>query len=256
MSDFFQAHSRFFATSDVGAWPDRLSCRYEAIIESNRSHLKGARVLDLASHDGRWSLAALRAGAAHVTGLEVRGDLIKAAKDNMAFYDVPRDRFEFIERDINKLVQSERSYDVVLCLGYFYHTLNHMALFQYMGSTGAKHLILDGMVEPGDEQIIRVYAEDVALNANGLSDVGIQNGNILVGHPSTAVLRLMLEHIGYDCAFYDWRHLIELRGISYDIMSPHGPDNPLGDYARGARATVVGKRRTPRKGIRSVFSIT
>ena len=60
--EFFDKYSRFFDTSSVGNWPDRLNSRYRAIISANKSLFDGARVLDLASHDGRWSYAALDAG--------------------------------------------------------------------------------------------------------------------------------------------------------------------------------------------------
>jgi hypothetical protein len=227
----------------MGAWPERLSSRYEAIVESNRDRLRDARVLDLASHDGRWSLAALEAGAAHVTGIEARADLVRVAIDNMKYYGISDDRFSFSKKDINHLVKSKDRYDVVMCLGYFYHTLNHMALFQYISSTTAEYLILDGMVEPGEERVVRIYDEDISAHANGISDMGIRNGRILVGHPSAPVLGLMLDHVGYDCTFYDWHRLIERRGLSYDLVRPHGPDNPVGDYARRARVTAFANRR-------------
>src|SRR3954470_3000649 len=50
---------------------NRMNERYEALFAGNRDIFKGARVLDLASHDGRYSFAALKTGAAHVTGVEV-----------------------------------------------------------------------------------------------------------------------------------------------------------------------------------------
>ena len=57
---FFSTHSRFFESSVVGSWPERLDARYEAIVTPNKDAFTGARVLDLASHDGRWSFAAAR----------------------------------------------------------------------------------------------------------------------------------------------------------------------------------------------------
>jgi len=44
-------------------------------IEQNREVFAGARVLDIASHDGRWSLAALESGAAHVIGVAPRAEV-------------------------------------------------------------------------------------------------------------------------------------------------------------------------------------
>jgi predicted RNA methylase len=93
MNDFFDRHPRFFETSTVGTWSQRLALRYEAIVDSNRDIFPNAKVLDLASHDGRWSYAALCAGAAHVTGIEARPELIAAADENMKHYGISEDKY-------------------------------------------------------------------------------------------------------------------------------------------------------------------
>jgi hypothetical protein len=242
MRSFFDDYPRFFETSSVGAWPVRLALRHHAIIESNREVLKGARVFDLASHDGRWSFAALKAGAAHVTGIEVRAHLIGAANDTFQAYGVPDTDYAFIQGDLNHALRAPVTCDVALCLGYFYHTLNHLALMEYLASTGARHLILDGMVEPGNADIVRVYAEAVENDANGASNAGIHEGRILVGHPTVKVLLRMLEHHGYRGRVFDWIGLLEARNVAADVTRPHGPSNPVGDYARGARATIIVQR--------------
>jgi len=51
----------------------------------NRDIFDGLGVLDLVSHDGRYSFAALRTGAAHVTGVEVRESLIQKVQEDFAF---------------------------------------------------------------------------------------------------------------------------------------------------------------------------
>ena len=56
---FFDAYPRFYETSKTSASRGRLNLRYEAIFGENADVFRGARVLDIASHDGRWSLAAL-----------------------------------------------------------------------------------------------------------------------------------------------------------------------------------------------------
>ena len=242
MRSFFDDYPRFFETSTVGAWPVRLALRHHAIIESNREVLKGARVFDLASHDGRWSFAALKAGAAHVAGIEVRSHLVEAANNTLHAYGIPDTDFNFMQGDLNHALRAPVSCDVALCLGYFYHTLNHLALMEYLASTCARHLILDGMVEPGDADIIRVYAEAVENDANGASSAGIHEGRILVGHPTVKVLLRMLEYYGYRGRVFDWAGLLEARGIAADVTRPHGFSNPVGDYARGARATIIAHR--------------
>ena len=69
---FAEDYPRFMEVSELKPKPDRLNERYEAMFARNRDIFDGARVLDLASHDGRYSFAALKTGAAHVTGVEVR----------------------------------------------------------------------------------------------------------------------------------------------------------------------------------------
>jgi hypothetical protein len=49
----------------------------------------------------------------------------------------------------------------------------------------------------------------------------------------------MLRHVGYECRFYDWPALIRRLGAECDPAAPHSAQNPIGDYARGARATAL-----------------
>lgn len=69
---FFDPYAQFLTTSATSASPSRLNARHAAIIQGNLELFRGKRVLDIASHDGRWSFAALHAGAKHVTGIEIR----------------------------------------------------------------------------------------------------------------------------------------------------------------------------------------
>src|SRR4051794_3513629 len=90
---FFDRHPRFFETSRTAARPARLNLRHKAIVGVNRDAFDGARVLDLASHDGRWSFAALEAGAKEVIGVEARQDLVTHAHANLTYYGVDPARY-------------------------------------------------------------------------------------------------------------------------------------------------------------------
>ena len=72
---FFADYPRFFETSVTDTRGRRMEYRHAALIAANRERIAGLRVLDLASHDGRWSFAALQAGATRVTGIEARPEL-------------------------------------------------------------------------------------------------------------------------------------------------------------------------------------
>src|SRR5438046_1422930 len=69
---FFDQYPRFYETSQTGNVAGRLNQRHHAIFTQNADIFPGARVLDIVSHDGRYSLAALKSGASHVLGIEGR----------------------------------------------------------------------------------------------------------------------------------------------------------------------------------------
>ena len=74
----------FTETSQVWAYPDRLNWRCELLLTRQKHVVEGKRILDLASHDGRFSYACLKLGAKHVTGVEGRPHLVEHAKNNLS----------------------------------------------------------------------------------------------------------------------------------------------------------------------------
>lgn len=55
----------------------RMKLRHSYLVEPFEKDIQGARVLDIAAHDGRWSYALAAAGAAEVYGIEARSELIE-----------------------------------------------------------------------------------------------------------------------------------------------------------------------------------
>src|SRR6185436_700597 len=89
----------FIQTSETANIPNRLQKRFQAIFETKPAIWAGAKVLDLGSHDGRFSYAALKMGAAHVTGIEARPHLVENCVQNMAKLQVNSTNFRFIHGD-------------------------------------------------------------------------------------------------------------------------------------------------------------
>jgi len=217
---FFDQYERFYMSSTVGAGAHRLNSRYEAIIARNAAVLKGKRVLDIASHDGRWAFAALKAGALHVTGVEARQELIDNALSNFAHYGI-HDGFTFCQGDIFDHLRGQKcDFDVVMCLGFFYHTIRHAELLDLIERTGAKWVIIDTMVTHLSEERtvsadnprigrqnpygIHLMLDPVDNPAMACSDSLARNGSTLVGIPSRAAIRFMAKHFGYTVEEFDW----------------------------------------------------
>jgi hypothetical protein len=227
---FFNEFQQFLSTSDTAAQPYRLNQRHRALIQSNQAIIRDRRVLDIASHDGRWSFAAHKAGAKYVLGIEARQHLVEFAGRNMRTYAVPLPAVEFIQGDVLEKLDAlkEGSFDTVFCFGFLYHTIEHMLLLRKIARIQPSSLIVDTAVSTFPESIVEVHDESIAHESAGaVGDPGSPE-RVVVGLPSKPALELMLRGAGFRVAqYYDWRNA--------DIR--WGDD--LKDYYLGTRVSVV-----------------
>lgn len=228
---FFEGFPEYYDTSETSAYPYRLNLRHQAIFGENADLFPGARVLDIASHDGRWSMAALEAGAAHVLGIEARPELTEHADRTMRGYDVAADRYRFVAGDVFEVLATERpEVDVVLCLGFLYHTLRHTELFTLIRRTGARHLVIDTEIHRSDEPVVRIADESVERQGNAVADAYTYGDTVLTGRPTLAALELIARTQGFEPErLSDWDGLLR--------------DNPEADQVRDYR---IGRRATMR----------
>jgi hypothetical protein len=229
---FFEQFPRFYLTSSTAPTTARLNLRYEAIFGENREIFEGASVLDLASHDGRWSLAALANGARSVTGIEARPELVKAATENLREYGYGADRVRFVTGDVHEVLTTQAlTADVVLCLGFLYHTLRYNELLYGISRTNARYLIIDTFSPymMGPVPNVNVTTERADEEGKAAGDPYTHGPLVLVGRPNLEAIRAMLAAYGYRAErLSDWAGLLR--------------DNPItdncGDYANGKRITV------------------
>jgi hypothetical protein len=243
MKRFFDDYEKFYSTSQTSPFPERLNGRYEAIIARNRQALAGAKVLDIASHDGRCSFAALKAGASYVKGIEPRAELIENAHQTFAGYGVSREQYSFVCGDVFN-VMGDEPFDVVLCLGYFYHTVRHTELLDRIERTGAPLVVLDteivadaaasyGVSDDGQRQSmtavgVQLLREPVDNQQMGCEDRATRKGYTLAGRPTGSAIRFMAKHFGYEISEFDWKKFFSNR-----VEVP----GALDDYRQGTRST-------------------
>jgi hypothetical protein len=229
-SMFFDSFPRFYETARTRSAQGRLNLRYEAIFGQNAEIFAGARVLDIASHDGRWSLAALHTGAAEVIGIEARDNLVEAARENLDLFAPAGRRYAFRVGDVFKVLADEKfDVDVVLCLGFLYHTLRYNELLSRIRDLDPRYLIVDTAVERRRGFVVRVSAEKVERARNAVADRFSHGDQVVVGRPTRKALRLMLRCYGFQVErISDWDSLIR--------------DNPtlgqVNDYATRRRVTA------------------
>lgn len=208
-SGFFDQFPRFYETSQTFAYPSRLNLRHEAIFGENRDIFEGKRVLDVASHDGRWSFAALEAGAASVVGIEGRPELVESARETFGHYGVSPDRYRFVADDIyHALAQEHWDFDVVLCLGFLYHTLRYNELMARIRECRPRYVIIDTEVAGDDRALVHLRVEHVAPQRNAVADEFSYGDVVLSGKPSLIGLEMIVNAYGFDLErLSDWAGL-------------------------------------------------
>jgi len=121
--------------------------------------------------------------------------------------------------------------DVVLCLGFLYHTLRYNELLHGIRRTGARYLIIDTfsphMMGPAPN--VNVITEHAEEEGKAAADSYADGPSILVGRPNLAAIQTMVGAYGYRVErLSDWAGLLR--------------DNPgtenCGDYASERRITI------------------
>lgn len=233
---FFDDHPEFLQTSHTAATKGRLNLRHLGIIKENETILRGRTVVDIASHDGRWSYAALEAGATRVIGIEGRPRLVENAKRTLAAKGVPESRYRMIAGDVHsRILGPDVVGDVVMCLGFLYHTARYVELMAGIRSTGAEYVIIDTRVLPNEERpIVELRTERTAGQALAIRDRFALDDRVISAVPSEAAVVLMLEAAGYDVDHRtDWTAL----------LAQHPRARAVRQYARGRRVTFRARRR-------------
>lgn len=141
----------FPKTGYTGAFSNRSNWRCEILLTRNQEAIKGKRILDMASHDGRLSYACLKLGAKHVTGVEAIPELVEASTKNLLDLGCRPEQFTFITGDtFNYLAEIKpEEFDTVLCLGLFYHTVRQNDVLIQVKRIKAKYFILDTRIARG-----------------------------------------------------------------------------------------------------------
>lgn len=232
LENFFDTYPWFYSSSRVGSHPNRLNRRFDVLIRSNLDCVIGKRVLDIASHDGRWSLAALAMGASHVTGVEARTRLIESSRGAVSHYQFPSSSYNFIEGDVHKVLADLEPglFDTAFCFGFLYHTSHHLALLGQIFRLGVTELIVDTAVTMDGSPTITLIEEDSTHEANALRVDG--SGQLsLAGTPSRSALEMLLRHAGFvDPRYLDWTRALESNAAS------------LQAYVEGRRVSVRAAR--------------
>ncbi|MCW3126038.1 MAG: type 11 methyltransferase [Bacteroidetes bacterium] len=216
--DFFDKFPQFYSSSPNGDLKSRLHDRFDAIFLNGNTDFSKKTVLDLAAHDGRWSWAARFMGANHVTAVEINPIHLEAYSNNMAAIEFDTKWYSLIQDDVVHFLESSNAkFDLVLCLGWFYHTTYQIDVIKHLALITNEMLVLDTeCINDSESAYFKVRLnKDHSLSSYTESFTQI---------PSLACIRLLLGYYGFKYTEYNWANNISC----HDECS---------DYAESRRAT-------------------
>ena len=206
----------------------RMNRRHDRIVAPFVEDLTGARVLDLAAHDGRWSYA-LAAYADEVIGVEARPELIRrfALYPSGPWHARVKLVCDDIYLDLDRRIAAGETFDAVALFGIFYHVMDHYGLLARVARLQPELILIDSEFMIDRNPIIQMVKERTDNPLNAIAQVPGQEVT-LKGVPSTAAMDRMAEVLGYGCDWADWDSL------------PHDQRDTVRDYFRNTKM----RRRT------------
>lgn len=213
----------------------RLDQRSKCILEPFVKEFKGARVLDLGCHDGRWAYAMASLGASKVIGIEGRQDLLNCFSvfpDNKFKSNVELVCGDLFEQ-LDTLVSNGSKFDIVAVFGIFYHVMDHFRLLKLVSSLEPRLVIIDSEFIEVDNAMIQVVTEDTSNPLNAIPQVHGQS-RAVIGIPSTRAVEFMASALGYEL---EWINKDAVFGTDHDQIH---------DYFRNHRKVRSTCYLTPR----------
>ena len=207
----------------------RLSFRHHLIIEQNTPLLEGKTIIEIASHDGRWAFAALKAGAKSVYGIEPRKRLVDNANATFSYYGIAPSAYKFVcedgYREVERLESAGEKFDTAMVLGFLYHTARQYEIIYRLSNLA---VLRSSWTRPYCERYraARSFAWKIRRVKHSLFSPG-KTGRFR-RHAEFVAVHYMLE----GC----W-----LSAAAYHSNSPI-PADQCRDYRSGSRFTIVGVR--------------
>ncbi|WP_282010392.1 class I SAM-dependent methyltransferase [Nitrospina watsonii] len=221
-----------------------LNARVEVLIDRNRDAITEGRILDVASHIGTFSYAALQRGAAFVHGVDTEADTIRRAHNLFANHNVAEIRYQFEARDVFELLEAcgDNAFDTIFCFGMLYYTAEPYRLLALMQRAARRCIVLDtftaayAALQGKDALTIHPHVTDDTLELPILFTTLTQSAKkdytlpesfphkdrnlSLTTFPSRTLLEIWFQSLGLQATALDWSAYIEKPCHWRDLWTP------------------------------------
>ncbi len=224
--------------------PECLNSRIEILLEQNRDCIQGKRILDIGSHIGTFSYAALKLGAKFVNGIDTEADTVKRCHDLFREQKVAESDYRFEVADVTEFLKNlpDNFYDTIFCFGTLYYLDEPLSLLKQMNRVGRKAVLLDtftaGYAAVQGKDSVKVFSSIqkatldlplmiVSLTKPGKGDYRLPKSFDFRGKnlsqitlPTKSLLEIWYQSIGMGFKLLDWSHYIQGQCSYEDLAKP------------------------------------
>ena len=192
---------------------ESLNARIENLLINQRDALQGKVVLDLGSHMGTFSYAALKLGADFVYCIDTEERLLRQGEELFEYYQVPKARYRFEREEVVPFLESQSGnrFDTLFCFGLLYYIPEPFQLLQLMAKVARETILLDtftaayAAVQGKDSETIQRVLDDSVLNLPMMLVVATQAQKTGYRLPKS----FTLDGNALSLTSYPTRHLLE-----------------------------------------------
>ena len=249
-SPLFNEDSPFLREDSRGkrwAIPYNYEClngRVDVLLKRHTDLIRERRVLDLASHMGTLSYAALQLGAAHVHGIDTEADMIEKGKNLFEKMGVAEKTFHFETADVFEFLEKCRpgQFDTVFCFGLLYYVMEPFRLLQLMARVARRGILLDtftaryAALQGKDAHQYHPHITDelldtpillTSLTQSEKKDYRLPNSFTYKGKdlslttfPSRALLEIWFQALGLGFELLNWQDYVQNPCYWRDLWTP------------------------------------
>ena len=250
MKIFIHPNSPFITTDTrTKRWaiPYHFECingRIGVLLENNYQSLKNKSILDVGSHTGIFSWAALQLGAKFVHGIDVEERTINRCMELFLEEETNPSSYTFQAENITNFLEriDAKSFNTIFCFGVLYYMAEPLNLLKLMARAAKETILIDtftasySAVQGKDAPEIYPHLTSQILNLPLMISCPTQSNKkdynlpesfnrkgrslSLISLPTKAMLELWFESLGLTWEQLDWSPHISRACSFHDLLTP------------------------------------
>ena len=250
-SKIYLSENSAFLTTDTRAtrWAipynaDCLNSRIGNLLDRQKDAVEEKKILDIGSHNGTFSYAALLLGAGEGQGVEVEEKTVARCRTLFQGENISESLYRFEVQNIHDFLETvpPNSFDTIFCFGMFYYTPNPLRLLELMNRAVRSTILIDtftaayAAVQGKDalnvypklkEETLDLPVMFVSLTQSEKKDYRLPHSFehkgkelSLLTLPTKSLLEIWFQYLNIEYTFLDWSDYT-VRTCSYhDLYSP------------------------------------